>query len=257
MTTFFIIKIKVQILTANYLKQDKHIIKMLVLIFDTETTGLPQTKTINQQTLGKWPYIVQFSYIIFDTELNEIVSSKDYIIKQKDGVVIPEDSIKIHGITNEISQEKGENIEIILKEFFYYLREVDITVAHNISFDRDMIMVELLRIIYGRAYPKDHIDAYKSDLHFLQNLTNIYCTLQEGVELCNIKAIDKYGKEYVKWPKLSELHQKLFKIIPNNLHNSFIDILVTLRCFMKLKFDNDLVLTSPKFNSMTKELQLF
>ena len=230
---------------------------MLVLIFDTETTGLPQTKNINQQTLDKWPHIVQFSYIIFDTELNEIVSSKDYIIKQKEGVIIPECSIKIHGISNEMAQEKGENIEIILKEFFYYLRQVDLIVAHNISFDRDMIMVELLRIIYGRTYPKEHIDAYKSDLHFLQNLTNIYCTLQEAVDLCSIKAIDKFGKEYNKWPKLSELHQKLFGVIPNNLHNSFIDILVTLRCFMKLRFGNDLVLTSPKFVSLTKELQLF
>jgi DNA polymerase III epsilon subunit-like protein len=213
---------------------------MLVLIFDTETTGLPKSKMINQQTLDKWPHIVQFSYIIFDTELNEIVSSKDYIIKQKNGLVIPEVSIKIHGISNEMSQEKGQDIEIILKEFFYYLRQVDLTVAHNISFDRDMIMVELLRIIYGRTYPKEHIDAYKSDLHFLQNITNIYCTLQEGVELCNIKTTDKFGKEYIKWPKLSELHQKLFGVIPNNLHNSFIDILVTLRCFMKLKFDKDI-----------------
>jgi len=230
---------------------------MLVLIFDTETTGLPKSKMINQQTLGKWPHIVQFSYIIFDTELNEIVSSKDYIIKQKNGLVIPEVSIKIHGISNEMSQEKGQDIEIILKEFFYYLRQVDLTVAHNISFDRDMIMVELLRIIYGRTYPKEHIDAYKSDLHFLQNLTNIYCTLQEGVELCNIKTTDKFGKEYIKWPKLSELHQKLFGVIPNNLHNSFIDILVTLRCFMKLKFKNDLVLTSPSFCHMIKSLELF
>ena len=257
MITFFIIKTKVQILTANYLKQDQHIIKMLVLIFDTETTGLPQTKTINQQTLGKWPHIVQFSYIIFDTELNEIVSSKDYIIKQKEGIVIPEDSIKIHGISNEISQEKGDHIEIILKEFFYYLREVDLIVAHNISFDRDMIMVELLRIIYSRTYPKQHIDAYKSDLHFLQNLTNIYCTLQEGVDLCNIKTTDKSGREYIKWPKLSELHEKLFGVVPKNLHNSFIDILVTLRCFMKLKFKNDLFITCPKFLKLAKELQLF
>ena len=229
---------------------------MRVLIFDTETTGLPQTKNINQKTLGKWPNVVQFSYIIFDTELNEIVSSKDYIIKQKEGVVIPEVSINIHGISNEMSQEKGENIEIILKEFFYYLRQVDLIVAHNISFDRDMIMVELLRIIYGRTYPKEHIDAYKSDLHFLQNLTNIYCTLQEAVELCNIKAIDKYGREYVKWPKLSELHQKLFGVIPNNLHNSFIDILVTLRCFMKLKFENDLYITCKNFKNIIDDNNL-
>jgi DNA polymerase III epsilon subunit-like protein len=91
---------------------------MKFLIFDTETTGLSQTKIINQETLNKWPHIVQFSYIIYDME-NGIIVSKDCIIKLN-GIIIPEDSTKIHGISNEISKEKGENIEIILKEFFYY-----------------------------------------------------------------------------------------------------------------------------------------
>lgn len=228
---------------------------MKFLIFDTETTGLSQTKIINQETLSKWPHIVQFSYIIYDMK-NGIIVSKDCIIKLN-GITIPEDSTKIHGISNKISQEKGENIEIILKEFFYYLREVDFLVGHNISFDINMIIVELLRIIYGRLYPKEHIDAYKYDLHFLQNFKNIFCTLTQSIELCAIKATDKFGKEYNKWPKLSELHQKLFGTTPNNLHNSFIDILVTLRCFIKLKFDNDLSKTSREFNKLTNELEIF
>ena len=228
---------------------------MKFLIFDTETTGLSQTRIINQETLNQWPHIVQFSYIIYDME-NGIIVSKDCIIKLN-GVTIPEASTKIHGISNKISQEKGENIEIILKEFFYYLREVDFLVGHNISFDINMILVELLRIIYGRLYPKEHIDAYKHDLHFIQNFTNIFCTLQESVELCAIKVVDKFGKEYNKWPKLEELHKQLFGVIPNNLHNSFNDILVTLRCFIKLKFKNDLCKTSPEFIKLTNELQLF
>jgi len=211
---------------------------MKFLIFDTETTGLSNTKIINQETLNKWPHIVQFSYIIYDME-NGITVTKDCIIKLN-GIDIPEEATKIHGISNKISKEKGENIELVIKEFFYYLQKVDMLVGHNISFDINMIIVELLRIIYGRLYPKEHIDAYKLDLHFLQNFKNIFCTLHNSIELCAIKATDKFGKEYDKWPKLSELHQKLFGVVPNNLHNSFVDILVTLRCFMKLKFDKDI-----------------
>ena len=230
---------------------------MKVLIFDTETTGLPQTKIINQTTLYKWPHIVQFSYLIFDTELNDIIVSKDCIVKLKRGIFISEASSKIHGISNEMSIENGEDIEIILKEFFYYLRDVDLLVGHNISFDMNMVIVELLRIIYKCLYPKEHIDAYKFDLHFIQNLKNVFCTLQESIELCGLKAVDKYGREYDKWPKLIELHQTLFETSPNNLHNSFNDILVTLRCFIKLKFKDDLLITSPSFCRLTKTLKLF
>lgn len=227
---------------------------MKFLIFDTETTGLAQTKIINQETLNKWPHIVQFSYIIYDME-NGIIVSKDCIIKLN-GITIPEDLTKIHGISNKISQEKGENLEVVLKEFFYYLRKVDFLVGHNISFDINMIIVELLRIIYDRLYPKEHIDAYKHDLHFLQNFKNVFCTLKQSIELCGLKAIDKFGKEYEKWPKLSELHEKLFGTTPNNLHNSFIDILVTLRCFIKLKFKNDLCETSPEFIKLMSNLHI-
>jgi hypothetical protein len=42
---------------------------MRVLVFDTETTGLPQTKILNPDTLHQWPTIVQFSYIIYDLSL--------------------------------------------------------------------------------------------------------------------------------------------------------------------------------------------
>ena len=43
-----------------------------------------------------------------------------------------------------MSIENGEDIEIVLKEFFYYFREVDLLVGHNISFDINMVIVKLL-----------------------------------------------------------------------------------------------------------------
>jgi len=228
---------------------------MKVLIFDTETTGLPQTKIINQEYLDKWPHIVQFSFIIFDTELDEILVSKDFIIKLD--TEIPEESINIHGITNEISREKGINIEIVMNEFFYYLREVHLLVGHNVSFDIKMLHIELLRIINNKQYPRELINSSKLDLHLLTNYKDIFCTLQESLDLCNIKALDKFGREYTKFPKLSELHQKLFNTIPNNLHNSFIDILVTLRCFMKLKLSRDLLKDCEQYKELVKDIRVF
>ena len=231
---------------------------MRVLVFDTETTGLPKSKIINPDTLNLWPHIVQFSYVIYDTVLNDIVESSDTIVKLKEGITIPEDSIKIHGITNESSQKNGINIELILNEFFYHLRNVDLLVGHNVSFDINMIKVELLRFIYDTKsnISENEVKAYKYNFHFLTNYKNICCTLQESIDLCNIKAIDKFGKEFIKFPKLLELHQKLFESTPNNLHNSFNDILVTLRCFMKLKHDIDLNEMCNVFRNLSNKIGL-
>jgi DNA polymerase III epsilon subunit-like protein len=233
---------------------------MRVLVFDTETTGLPKTKILNPDTLNLWPHIVQFSYVIYDTDINDIVESSDSIIKVAEGLIIPEESIKFHGITNKISKRKGVEIQMILNEFFYYLRNVDMLVGHNVSFDINMVKVEMLRLIYSNNANVTEIDklGYKYDLHFLTNFKNICCTcsLKESIELCNITALDRSGKPYLKYPKLIELHEKLFESSPNNLHNSFNDILVTLRCFMKLKHNSDLNKDCSKFKKLAKTTQL-
>jgi DNA polymerase III epsilon subunit-like protein len=229
---------------------------MRILVFDTETTGLPQTQFISPDTLNKWPTIVQFSYIIFDTELNDIIESKDYIIKLPKSISISEESSKIHGITNEISLKQGVIITDVLNEFFYYLRGVDALVGHNVRFDLNMVKVELLRIIYNKSISREEVKQYKYDLHFITNYKNIHCTLKQSIELCNIKVLDKYGKEYLKYPKLIELHEKLFDALPNNLHNSFNDILVTLRCFIKLQYKDDLLEKCNSFKKYYNELNI-
>jgi DNA polymerase-3 subunit epsilon len=229
---------------------------MRVLVFDTETTGLPQTKIISPDTLQQWPSIVQFSYVIYDLSLNDIVESKDYIIKVPESILISEESTKIHGITNEMCASKGILIEKVLNEFFYYLRGVDSIIGHNISFDINMIKTELLRIIYNEKLTYEQLNMYKYDLHYITNYKNVCCTLQDSIKLCNIQAINKFGKPYLKYPKLIELHQKLFDSSPNNLHNSFNDILVTLRCFMKLKHDSDLLESCDSFKQIANQLCL-
>ena len=160
---------------------------MKVLVFDTETTGLPETKIINPITLHQWPHIVQFSYVIYDSSLNNIVESKDYIVKLPESILIPEDSTKIHGITNDMSTSRGVPLNLILDEFFSYLREgVDNLIGHNIEFDINAIKVSLLRLINCDSLTKEQLKKYKYDLHYITNYINISCTMKDSIKFCNI-----------------------------------------------------------------------
>ena len=213
---------------------------MRILVFDTETTGLPKSKIISPDTLNLWPHIVQFSYIIYDTDIMNIVEMFDYIIKMDDNIIIPPETIAFHSITNEISKTQGVCIEGILEEFYKYLQTVDAIVGHNISFDIDMVKIELLRCIYLKNITKNEIKLFKKSLHFITNYKNIFCTMKENIDFCSISTLDKKGQPYLKFPKLIELHKKIFGTEPNNLHNSLNDIIVTLRCFIKIKLDKDI-----------------
>ena len=41
---------------------------MKLLVFDTETTGLPESRTTSILETSKWPHIVQLSWILYDDD---------------------------------------------------------------------------------------------------------------------------------------------------------------------------------------------
>ena len=222
---------------------------MRTLVFDTETTGLPKTQIIGPSTLHLWPHVVQFSYIIFDTDSNKIVKIKDSIIKVPDGFTISEETAKIHGITTEISLTQGVSLQPVIEEFFADLYNVDHIVGHNISFDLNMVKAELHRLIL-ECFNVDEVTKFHEYITFLNMSNKFYCTMQETIELCAIELKDKFGRPYKKFPKLVELYQKMFGVTPRGLHNSLIDVIVCLRCFIKLKYDVDIVNRSTEVKQM-------
>ena len=86
---------------------------MIVLIFDTETSGLPNCGyNKNYIDTKSWPFILQLAYLLYDTDKGEIIKKYCKFIKIDDSVEINENSIKIHNITKEFCQENGDRADI-------------------------------------------------------------------------------------------------------------------------------------------------
>lgn len=218
---------------------------MSIIVFDTETTGLPKSKDINISQQHLWPHIVQFSYVIYDLESFKILKTKDHIINIATEIIIPDECVKIHNITNDMAHNSDIYLYDVLKEFMNDVVQTNIVVGHNVSFDMNMVKIELLRLI-----DKTKNSDLKKMFFNIQNTDKLYCTMKNTIDICRIERKRKNGSIYFKYPSLSELHNHLFGIIPNELHNSLIDILITLRCFIKIKTDRDLLDVSDDYKLM-------
>ena len=232
---------------------------MKIAVFDTETTGLPKSKIINDLSLVLWPHIVQFSYIIYDTELQKIIKTVDLIIRIPENINISDEVSNIHGITNFISQTSEYKIEDALIHFSrdYLNYNIDLIVGHNLSFDINMLKVELMREIsiqQNLLYKKMFSQLFEDLNDMKPESPELYCTMQKSIELCNLKMKTKYGKEYVKFPKLSELHMKLFNSSPRNLHDSLNDVLICLRCYYMLEYKVDIIEIDSEIKSLLTDL---
>jgi DNA polymerase III epsilon subunit-like protein len=227
---------------------------MLILTFDTETSGLPTTRIINIDKTKEWPHIVQFSYLIYDTTSNVIVKIRDFIIKVPENVIISEESIKLHGITNKISNDTGVELQIALESFLDDVVKVDFVIGHNVSFDINMVKMELLRLIQESSEEKSTF--YKDMFYEITHFTKFRCTLQETIDYCNILRQGKNGDMYKKFPSLTELYEKLYNKTPINLHNALNDVIITLICFMKYHYDVDVANDCNEIQHMLSNLQI-
>lgn len=213
---------------------------MKVLVFDVETTGLPIGKNPSIFETDKWPYIVQLSYIMYDTTVNEIDIVYNEILKLPNYVEISDESIKLHKITEKINYEIGVDRRSSLQTFNLILEQSDIVVGHNISFDKRMIMVECNRNNVYHRFNKKGVKKTE------------YCTMKNSVDICKIEKTTQNGKTYFKYPTLSELYYYLFEEVPVNAHNSFVDVLLCLRCYVKLNNESDIMITNELFNELMK-----
>ena len=227
---------------------------MKILIFDTETTGLPDRGNPSIISTSKWPYILQMSYLYINLSNNTIIKKYDKIIRLPENIRISKESIAIHGITRERSFNEGVYIKDALNEFNKYLFECDVIVGHNIRFDKKMIMVECIR---NKVYHNFLVNNVRTDE---------YCTMKNSIELCKIPFANNkrshedasYNRtEEYKWPKLIELYRHLFGVNeePTNLHNAMVDVLICARAYVKMTKNQDIIETNKDFRDLYNSYQ--
>lgn len=207
----------------------KKVNKNKIMLFDLETTGFPKKKSkhgsyYNYKESDKYESsrIVQMSWRIHKPDGKKLLS-KDYIIKP-DGFVIPNNVIKIHGITNKIANDKGVNIEDVLIELLNDTKKVNTIVAHCMNFDYNVLLAELFKC--GQTKLIKRLEK-----------CNLICTGEATKNLLKLPVNQTYttiNDEY-KMPRLSELYSWCFKKEMKNHHNSKYDTKNLAKIFFYLK----------------------
>lgn len=180
---------------------------MRIIVFDTETTGLPNKKQAAIHGPNNWPHLVSISWVIIENFI--IVNEQTHVIKPQ-GWTIPVESTKIHGITHEQATENGDKLEDVMKEFMG--ESFDKMVAHNMNFDYNVLMNAILWDL-GWTF-----NGFKQPL---------ICTMFLAKSACKLP-----GKWGYKYPKLSEMYFHIFKRMPNpnRLHSSAYDTQILAEC---------------------------
>ena len=105
----------------------------MYLIFDTETTGLPQNWKAPLTDFNNWPRCVQLAWQVHDIK-GKMIEAKNYIIKPE-GYDIPFNAEKIHGISTERAAKQGMPLAEVLVEFIKDVETSKFVIGHNVTFD--------------------------------------------------------------------------------------------------------------------------
>ncbi len=186
----------------------------MFLIFDTETTGLPKKWNAPISDTDNWPRCVQIAWQLHD-EFGALIEHQDYLIKPED-FNIPFDAEKIHGISTQLAEEKGEDLEKVLHLFNEALSKSKFVVGQNVNFDLN---------IMGCEFVRKEISTHLNQMPVLDTCTETTATL------CKIPG-GRGGK--FKLPTLTELHEFLFNSPFSEAHNATADVEATTRCFLEL-----------------------
>jgi DNA polymerase III epsilon subunit-like protein len=129
-------------------------------------------------------------------------------------VPIPYWSSEVHHIY-DVDVKNSPYIEEVIDEILWYINNPDIIIWHNIEYDEDVLKIELKRLEREFSYkPKQ-----------------TFCTMKSSVDFCAIKW--KSDNRF-KYPKLWELHKKLFWNYFIWAHNALKDVEATLKCYVEL-----------------------
>lgn len=194
---------------------------MMILVFDTETSGLPARGEI--VTSPSYPHLVEIAALLIDDESRHEVAMFSFIIKPM-GWVISEEASKVHGIDHQRATDIGVPLVVALAAYTNLRAVADEIVGHNVSFDIAMVEAALHRT--GRTPSSSGPD-------------RITCTADLGTPFAKLPPTERMiaagrGNQF-KRPTLSELHQILFGEEFDGAHSALADCRAAARCLFEMR----------------------
>jgi DNA polymerase III epsilon subunit-like protein len=204
---------------------------MRVLFFDTETNGLPWNRHASYANYENWPRVLQLAWQVWEIDVGKpgvCVNVTNSYIKPDPAMKWDTDAAKIHTLSYDRLASEGQPLYRVLKWFVRDVKGCDMTVAHNMRFDKMAIFAECMRFCEEEGLKEFHPTRWWP--------TNELCTMNATTPICKIPGKNPTPEDPYKWPRLSEVYQFLFpsEALPTNLHDANVDVRCLVKCFQEL-----------------------
>lgn len=166
--------------------------------FDTETTGLVENRTVKDNRL---PEIIEFYGCSFNPKNGKVIKELNLLIKPQRPVSA--EITRITGLTDADLKDKKPfkaHAEVIKKT----LESQKLIFAHNFSYDREMVEIEMARVKMEVKWPK------------------YMCTVEQTIHLKGFRL------------NLNVLHEHLFGHQFEKAHRAKNDVMAMVRCIVEL-----------------------
>lgn len=179
---------------------------MRALLFDTETTGLVGSRLL---ALDRQPEVIEFYGCLADVDTGKVEKEVEHLIKPRTPIAQAKVKGKrsitdITGIDDEMVKE-APGFEDVADEVFALIEEAPLVIAHNLSFDVEVVDIEAERLGRTIKWPDQ------------------LCTVEVTVHLKGFRMT------------LSDLYQHLFGETFLGAHRARADVEALLRCCTELR----------------------
>lgn len=169
---------------------------MKTLTLDLETTGFPNS-TLDLDSPAQ-PHLVEIGCLLHD---DGHLAAQANLIVRPDGWTIPEQTVKIHGITQEQALRVGVGEHLATALILELAYVADTVIAHNVEFDLSVLEVACAR----------------HKMRLLERPT--FCTMNRMTDICHIP---RSGGGW-KWPSLQEAYAHIGGSADKQWHSALTD----------------------------------
>jgi DNA polymerase III alpha subunit (gram-positive type) len=172
---------------------------MKALVFDCETTGLILNHTVRREL---WPEVIEFASCLIDWDTGEKLETFSTLIKPAKAVSA--EITKITKIDNAMLADQSPFADLA-SEIKSRIEQADLAIAHNASFDVEMIDMEYDRLGQKLVWPR------------------ILCTVEQTVSLKGFRM------------NLGLIHEHLFGLEHEDAHRADTDVRALTRCVVEMR----------------------